>query len=96
VYLDAGGGVYVATALGRARAVGPVALEHEAHAPWPCALRFADGSTASFVARRDDGVPAFLLPSLSDRARYAGEREARDSLLDLELELRAIGRAPFG
>lgn len=92
VYLDAGGGVHVATALGRARAVAPVALEHEAHAAWPCALRLADGSRASFVARRDDGLPVFLLPILSDRARYAGEREARDALL--ELELRAGARLP--
>lgn len=94
VYLDDAGGVHLATALGRARAVVPVAVEHEAHAAWPCALRLADGSRASFVARRDDGVPAFLLAKLSDRARYEGEREARDSLLGLEL--RAGSRPPFG
>ncbi len=94
VYLDDAGGVHLASALGRARPVAPLAIEHAAHAAWPCALVLADGSRASFVARRDDGVPAFFLPSLSDRARYEGEREARDSLVDLHL--RAGSRPPFG
>jgi hypothetical protein len=85
VYLDDAGRVLVATAFGRARAVVPVFVEHDAHAAWPCSILLDDGTCARFVARRDDGVPAFLLLALSDRARYEGEREARDSLVDLEI-----------
>lgn len=85
VYLDDAGRVLVATAFGRARVVAPILVEHDAHAAWPCSIRLGDGTSAPFVARRDDGVPAFLLLALSDRARYEGEREARDSLVDLEL-----------
>lgn len=88
VYLERGEGgarVLVASALGRARPVEITAVEHDGHAPWPCALVLASGARVSFVARRDDGIPAFFLLQLSDRARYEGERASRDSLQELEL-----------
>jgi hypothetical protein len=85
VYVDDAGQVHLATAFGRARPVALLSIEHVTHAAWPCALRLAGGERARFVARRDDGVPAFLVLELSDRARYEGERTARDSLVDLEV-----------
>jgi hypothetical protein len=88
VYLERdrdGARVLLAPAFGRARPVSVVAIEHEGHAPWPCALLLEDGTRAAFVARRDDGIPAFFLLKLSDRARYEGRRDSRDSLLELEI-----------
>jgi hypothetical protein len=87
VYVE-GDRVLVAAALGRAREVEVAAVEHETHAPWPCALVLSGGERVSFVARRDDGTPAFFLVELSDRARYERPRDARDSLTDLELATR--------
>ena len=88
VYVE-DGKVLVASVLGSARPVDVVALEHDGHAPWPCALRLADGSEISFVAKRDDGTTAFFDLELSDRARYERPRDSRDSLATVERVVRS-------
>lgn len=87
VYVE-GGKVFVASALGPARAVDVVDVKHDAHSPWPCTLVLGDGRQARFVARRDDGSTAFFDLELSDRARYERPRDARDSITSIERTLR--------
>jgi hypothetical protein len=76
--------VYVATLVGKPEPVKVKAIEHDDHAPWPCALVLDDGSKIPFVARRDDGSNPLFDLELSDRARYERPMDARDSLIDLQ------------
>lgn len=83
------GRVHVTPMFGRTRAVQIRAVEHDGHSPWPCTLLLEDGSRASFVARRDDGVGVLFDLHPSDRARYERPSDARDSLVELQLTSRA-------
>ncbi|MGZ3417565.1 MAG: hypothetical protein ACXVEF_34590 [Polyangiales bacterium] len=76
--------VLVAPLFGAPRPAPVKTVEHDDHAPWPCALVLEDGTRVHFVARRDDGSNPFFDLELSDRARYERPRDARDSLIDLQ------------
>lgn len=88
VFVD-GDRILVAPVLGRARPVDVIRIEHDGHAPWPCALELADGRKVPFVARRDAGLGAFFDLEIDDRARYERPQDARDSLVELEQVVRA-------
>ena len=87
VYVERGR-VFVAPLLGDAREVEVVRVEHDGHSPWPCVLHLANDERVTFVARRDYGFGALFDLEPSDRARYERPSDARDSITDLEINVR--------